>query len=98
VHGLDRSVDAVVITFRDITGAQAGGGGPTAGSRRSWRFRVQERTAELSRASELLEKVFSSTGVKIAYMDRDFNFIRVNRTYAEAERPAPGILRWQEPL
>lgn len=50
---------------------------------------VQERTAELQRATELLERIFSSIGVLIAYMDKDFNFIRVNRAYAESDgRPS----------
>jgi PAS domain S-box-containing protein len=51
--------------------------------------RVQERTADLRRATELLERVFSSIGVLIAYMDKDFNFIRVNRAYAESDGRPP---------
>jgi len=50
---------------------------------------VQERTVELQRATELLERVFSSIGVLIAYMDKDFNFIRVNRAYAETDKKVP---------
>jgi len=52
-------------------------------------FRVRERTAELQRATELLETIFSSIRVLIAYMDREFNFIRVNRAYAEADERTP---------
>ena len=52
-------------------------------------IRVQERTAELQRATELLERIFSSIRVLIAYMDKDFNFIRVNRAYAESDQRAP---------
>jgi PAS domain S-box-containing protein len=51
--------------------------------------RVQERTAELRKTTELLEQVFSSVGVLIAYMDKDFNFLRVNRAYAEADERTP---------
>jgi PAS domain S-box-containing protein len=40
-------------------------------------------------SSELLEKIFSSTHVMIAYMDRDFNFIRVNEAYAKTDGRAP---------
>ncbi len=43
----------------------------------------------LSETKELLEKVFSSIDIMIVYMDRDFNFIRVNRAYAEANRHEP---------
>ncbi len=53
---------------------------------------VEERTEELQksydslqRAHELLENVFSNVHILIAYMDKDFNFIRVNSKYAEAD-------------
>ncbi|MCK5232209.1 MAG: hypothetical protein KAR13_18195, partial [Desulfobulbaceae bacterium] len=36
----------------------------------------------LRNTNELLEKVFSTTHLLIAYMDTDFNFIRVNHAYA----------------
>ena len=52
-------------------------------------IRVQERTSELQKATELLERIFSSIGVLIAYMDKDFNFIRVNRAYAESDERPP---------
>jgi PAS domain S-box-containing protein len=57
---------------------------------------VEERTKELQRsneslqsANELLENVFSNVHVLIAYMDRDFNFIKVNNRYAEADSREP---------
>ena len=37
----------------------------------------------------ILEDVFSNTDVLYAYMDTDFNFIRVNRAYAEADGREP---------
>ncbi|MEW6739751.1 MAG: ATP-binding protein [Nitrospirota bacterium] len=43
----------------------------------------------LSKANELFEKVFSSMHLMIAYMDKDFNFIRVNQAYAEADERTP---------
>ena len=65
--------------------------------------RVEERTAELRKeirerkqteevlleTKELLERVFSSIDLMVAYMDTDFNFIRVNRSYAEADDRTP---------
>jgi PAS domain S-box-containing protein len=52
--------------------------------------RVQERTAELSesnqnlqKTSEVLEKLFSGIHFMLAYIDADFNFLRVNRALAE---------------
>jgi PAS domain S-box-containing protein len=42
-------------------------------------------------ANELLEKIFSTTHLLIAYMDTDFNFIRVNRAYAEMDDCEPGF-------
>ena len=50
--------------------------------------RVEE---ELNRTNELLETIFSSIHVKIAYMDTRFNFIRVNRAYAEADERDPAF-------
>ncbi|MCE5249370.1 PAS domain S-box protein [bacterium] len=50
------------------------------------RFFAEEKLRE---NNELLEKIFSNTHLMIAYMDRDFNFIRVNRAYAEADGRTP---------
>ncbi|TAM45340.1 MAG: PAS domain S-box protein [Gammaproteobacteria bacterium] len=44
---------------------------------------------ELRRTHELLERMFESIHVLVAYLDRDFNFIRVNRAYAEADGRTP---------
>lgn len=52
-------------------------------------IKVQERTVELSRTNELLERMFSSIHVLIAYMDRYFNFIKVNKAYADADNRMP---------
>ncbi len=38
----------------------------------------------LWRTNELLESMFSAVDVHLVYLDKDFNFIRVNRAYAEA--------------
>ena len=50
------------------------------------RKRVEEALRE---NNELLEKIFSTTHMLIAYMDTDFNFIRVNRAYAVADGREP---------
>ena len=50
------------------------------------RKRVEEALRD---NSELLEKIFSTTHMLIAYMDTDFNFIRVNRAYAAADGREP---------
>ena len=59
---------------------------------------VEERTVELQKsneslleANELMENVFSNVHVLIAYMDTDFNFIRVNRKYAESDGKHPEL-------
>ena len=44
---------------------------------------------QLSQANSLLEKIFSSLPGKIAYMDANFNYIRVNTAYAEADNRTP---------
>jgi len=45
---------------------------------------VRQRTNELNKANEILEKIFFSTHFCIVYLDKDFNFIRVNNAYANA--------------
>jgi PAS domain S-box-containing protein len=45
--------------------------------------------AELHRTAAVLEKVFSSIHILLAYLDRDFNFFKVNRAYAAADRHEP---------
>lgn len=56
-----------------------------------WAFVVNQditerkaRERELERTNELLERFFASIGTLIAYMDREFNFIRVNEAYANS--------------
>lgn len=39
---------------------------------------------ELMNSNELIQKAFDSVDVLIAYMDRDFNFIQVNESYAKS--------------
>jgi len=58
-------------------------------SRDELEAQVQRRTSELGKANELLETVFSSINILIAYMDRDFTYVRVNRAYAEREGNLP---------
>jgi PAS domain S-box-containing protein len=64
---------------------------------------VEERTSELQQSNiallieiaerkeinKLLENVFNNVHILIAYMDTDFNFIRVNSKYAEADGRKP---------
>ncbi len=51
----------------------------------------QGRRAEetLLRSKELQERFFDSIDILIAYMDRDFNFIRVNEAYARSDGRQP---------
>lgn len=46
---------------------------------------------ELYRANKLLNTVLSNTHFLIAYMDINFNFICVNRAYAQAHKKDPGF-------
>lgn len=58
-------------------------------SRDELEAQVRRRTGELARANELLETAFSGMNSLIAYMDRDFTYIRVNRAYAERDENPP---------
>lgn len=57
------------------------------------RFGIEEELIlnydSLQESSELLEGIFSNIHILIAFMDRDFNFIRVNRAYANADGRDP---------
>ncbi|MBE3133174.1 MAG: PAS domain-containing protein [Acidobacteria bacterium] len=52
---------------------------------------AERRNAEeaLRETNELLERMFSSTHVLIAYLDPEFNFVRVNQAYARADGRDP---------
>jgi len=49
----------------------------------------KEAEEALRESNELLETMFSGIDLLVAYMDKDFNFIRVNRAYAEADGHEP---------
>lgn len=51
--------------------------------------RLNRKGEALHRANELLEKTFAATQTLTAYLDRDFNFLRVNRAYAVADGRSP---------
>ncbi len=44
---------------------------------------------ELRHSAELLERVFGSVHVLLAYLDRDFDFVKVNHAYAAADNRSP---------
>ncbi|MBI5216874.1 MAG: MEDS domain-containing protein [Ignavibacteriae bacterium] len=48
-----------------------------------------ETELELRKTTELLEKIFSTTHLLIAYLDTSFNFLKVNRAYAETDNNVP---------
>lgn len=43
---------------------------------------INGKNKEIARKDNLLERIFSNTHILIAYLDKDFNFIQVNNTYA----------------
>ncbi|HCI13788.1 MAG TPA: hypothetical protein DFK12_07465 [Gallionellaceae bacterium] len=49
----------------------------------------KEYEQHLFTANELLERIFANIRTLIAYMDANFNFIRVNHAYAAADRLSP---------
>jgi PAS domain S-box-containing protein len=51
--------------------------------------RVRSAELKLRLSNQVLERVFESIHVLVAYLDRDFNFVRVNRTYAAADGRPP---------
>lgn len=57
------------------------------------RFEIEDELRNnynaLQRTTELLERIFSTTHMLVAYLDRNFNFIRVNRAYADHDNREP---------
>ena len=51
---------------------------------------------ELVKSNELLERFFDISDILIAYMDADFNFLRVNQAYANANKQNPEEYYWKE--
>ncbi len=54
-------------------------------------IRHQRGEDALWESKTLLETMFSSIDLMVAYMDKEFNFIRVNRAYAAADEREPGF-------
>ncbi len=50
---------------------------------------VEEKNSEISLKNELLDIIFSNTYISVAYFDTDFNFIRVNNSYAKEDHKTP---------
>lgn len=53
-------------------------------SRNELEIRVKERTAELQRKTRDLDSFFSNTITPLVILDKNYNFIRVNKAYADA--------------
>ncbi len=50
---------------------------------------VRARTEELQETVQLLGRVFDTANLCVAYMDKSFNFIRVNKAYALMDNKTP---------
>jgi PAS domain S-box-containing protein len=66
---------------RDLTAQRLADRSPTGAS--------EDAPGTPRETNAFLEHVFSAIHVMVAYLDRDFNFIRVNRAYAEADGHPP---------
>jgi len=49
----------------------------------------RDAEAEVRAGAELLQRLFDVSHLLVAYLDTDFTFVRVNRTYAEADGHEP---------
>ncbi len=77
------SVEAIVCNYRDIT-VRKQAEEALQRANQQLEERVAERTAELRAKSRFLEAFFNHSLDSLAFLDRHFNYIRVNETYARA--------------
>lgn len=77
------------IASRDELGQLAGAFNDMATNLETRRQIADTAVAELQKSEQLLGRIFDTTHILIAYLDPDFNFIRVNRAYAEAGKQPP---------
>lgn len=47
---------------------------------------VDQQAVEINEKTELMEKIFSNAQILIAYLDKEFNFMRVNPAFAKADK------------
>jgi PAS domain S-box-containing protein len=80
----DGSVRQFVGTFLDLTARKEAEQGLIE-AKDELEDRVRQRTAELKERNDLLEVIFSNVHFLVAYLDTEFNFIRVNRAYSLAD-------------
>jgi signal transduction histidine kinase/FixJ family two-component response regulator len=54
-------------------------------------FERQQTEANLVKTNQLLETILDTTHTMVAYLDPQFNFIRVNQAYAQADKHEPAF-------
>lgn len=54
-----------------------------------WLITLAEQPQSAAHQADLFERVFENSHLLVAYLDRDFNFVRVNSRYAEADKNRP---------
>ena len=91
VHNREAKVVAVAGMCQDISERRLMEDGLRE-AREELEDRVARRTMELRRVNEVLSenealllRIFDTTHMLIAFLDPEFNFVRVNRAYAEAD-------------
>ena len=52
------------------------------GSHKKLQNEINVKNKEIKQKNNLLDRIFSNTHILIAYLDRNFNFVQVNKAYA----------------
>lgn len=85
---IENEIEGAVLIWHDIT-EQVKKENILKQNHNNLKDEVEFKDHELLRQSELTNNIFSNTHIAIAYLDDNFNFIKVNNSYAKADNKTP---------
>ena len=81
---IEKEIEGAVLIWHDIT-ERVNEEKKLKQSHKNLKEEAELKDHEIIIQSEIINKIFSNTHIAIAYLDVDFNFIKVNNAYARAD-------------